>query len=399
MGCRFQILLTVCAATCVSAFAPLAVATSKHMQYELTIIAGTGTEGRSIGNDGVVAGKLTLAGGMRHAATWAFGQQTDLGTLGTGKELNSIVLWPVKNYVGVISGISLTDELDPNKEIWSCGYFIANPNFNVCRGFVWEPSTGKMRALPTLGGTHGFATATNTNSETVGWAENTVRDPTCNAPQVLQFKPVVWGPEHEEVRALPLIDGDESGAATAINDRGQIVGISGDCGDAVGSVSARHAVIWDNGTVTELVNPNGAPYWNTPMMINRRGDVVGFAGVPADPSGELTPPFMWTKRGGWKFLSMLSGEIGGAATSINSHRHVVGYSYDANGNFHPWIWRRGKTTNLNCVIKGYTCETGPILLALDINDRGQITGRTAAGEAFVLTPIRGRDDDDEHDDD
>jgi probable HAF family extracellular repeat protein len=187
---------------------------------------------------------------------------------------------------------------------------------------------------------------------------------------------------------LPLIAGDTSGAATALNDRGQIVGISGACGFAVGGVSAKHAVVWENGTATEIVNPNGAPYWNTPMMINERGDVVGFAGVPNDPNGARTPPFLWTRGGGFQFLPMLQGEIAGVATSINSRRQVVGYSNDANNNFHPWIWQDRVVRNLNDLIEPGSELSGPILLAFDINNRGEITGTSATGQAFVAIPVR-----------
>ena len=61
--------------------------------------------------------------------------------------------------------------------------------------------------------------------------------------QVLQFLPVIYGPGVDEIRALPLISGDSSGAATAINDRGQAVGISGSCDQAVGRYTAAHAVL------------------------------------------------------------------------------------------------------------------------------------------------------------
>jgi probable HAF family extracellular repeat protein len=204
---------------------------------------------------------------------------------------------------------------------------------------------------------------------------------------VLQFKPVVWGPGRDDIRALPLIGDDTSGAATAINDRGQIVGISGVCGIAVGSVSAAHAVLWQNGVAMELVNPNGAPYWNTPMMINQRGDVVGFAGVPNDPQGILTPPFMWTRASGWTFLPLLPGEIAGVATSINESRQIVGYSNDANNNFHPWLLQDGKLYNLNDLVLPGSGLTGPLLLAFDINDRGEITGTSATGQAFIAIPV------------
>jgi uncharacterized membrane protein len=356
-------------------------------KYRVTILSDAHAQGRSIDDLGLISGSFTLPNNAVHATLWAFGHQIDLGTLGTAAGLNSRVLWPVKNDLGLISGISLTDRLDPNREGWSCGFFLNNPTFNACLGFVWEPLTGKMRPLPTLGGTNGFATGTNNLGETAGWAENTVHDPTCVLPQVLQFKPVVWGPGRDQIRELPLVAGDTSGAATALNDRGQIVGISGSCGFAVGGPTAKNAVLWDNGTATVLVNPNGAPYWNTPMMINERGDVVGFAGAPNDPDGNFTPPFMWTKRGGFRFLPMLPGDVAGVAASINELRQVVGYSNDLNGAIHPSLWIGGTVTNLNDLIEPGSGLTGPIQFLFDINDRGEITGRSTTGQAFVAVPI------------
>jgi uncharacterized membrane protein len=283
----------------------------------------------------------------------------------------------------------LTDTLDPNQEGWSCGAFVLNPNFNVCLGFVWDPFTQEMRPLPTLGGTNGFATGTNNFGETVGWAENTVHDPTCVAPQVLQFKPVVWGPGRDKIRALPLIGTDGSGAATAINDRGQIVGISGDCEFAVGFNSAKHAVLWEDGVAIELVNPHGAaaPWWNTPMMINERGDVVGFAGAPNDPDGNGTPAFRWSKKEGWHFIPFLGSDISSTATSINNRGVIVGYSNDKSNNFHPWVLVNGVPVNLNDLIEPNPALTGPITLALDVNDRGEITGTTLSGQAIVARPV------------
>lgn len=94
-----------------------------------------------------------------------------------------------------------------------------------------------------------------------------MRDATCVPPQVLQFRPVVWGPGPHQLRELPPLPGDTSGAATAINDRGLVVGISGICDQAVGRYTARHAVLWGNGHATDLGNLGGDS-WNTPMAIN-----------------------------------------------------------------------------------------------------------------------------------
>jgi len=388
-----QFMLAV--ASCVAIAQACAADSPAPPMYRVTILSDPNTSananavGNSIDDLGIVAGSYTLTNSAIHASLWVFGQLVDLKTLGTGTGLSSRVQWPVKNVLGLVSGISLTDALDPNQEGWSCGAFLPNPNFNVCLGFVWDPLDQKMRPLPTLGGTNGFATGTNNLAETAGWAENTVHDPTCVLPQVLQFKPVVWGPRPGEIHELALIGTDGSGAATALNDRGQVVGISGDCEYAVGFDSARHAVLWENGVATEIVNPYGAaaPWWNTPMMINERGDVVGFAGVPNDPDGNYTPPFRWSKKDGWHWIPLLQGDIAGVATSINNNGVIVGYSNDANGNLHPWVSVNGKTRNLNNLVEPGSGATAPIALAFDINDRGEITGTTTANQAIIASPV------------
>jgi len=74
---------------------------------------------------------------------------------------------------------------------------------------------------------------------------------------------------------------DTSGAATAINDNDQIVGISGICDQAVGRQHGQaRQFSGKNGGVIDLGNL-GAQWWNTPTAINQRGDIVGFAGDPA----------------------------------------------------------------------------------------------------------------------
>jgi uncharacterized membrane protein len=368
---------------------------SQSPNYRVTLLGslgGANSGGASIDDWSLVAGYSTLADGSRHASAWYGNQPWDLGTLGTASGLNSTVIWPVKNHLGVVSGISLTDAVDPLNEGWSCAAFLANPGGRICQGFVWV--WGAMHALPSLGtGAHNsFATGTNDLGITVGWAENDVADASCVAPQVLQFKPVLWGGGGLP-SALPLLGQDTSGAATAINNRGQVVGISGICDQAVGRYSAAHAVLWENGRATELVNPNGAPYWNTPNMINERGDVVGFAGFPGDIDGNLTPPFLWTRQGGFQILPMRQGDIGGSAQSINDRGEIVGYAYPASFQAHPLYWQSGSAApvDLNTLIEpvaGYVLS-----IANDINDRGEITGYATAtdgsgtGVAFVATPI------------
>src|SRR5262245_53942816 len=224
--------------------------TEKHVRYtvvHLSSLAGTSHRGNSINDEGWVAGFSSLAGNTsRHATLWARGFMVDLGTLGGP---NSNVAWPVKNHIGLIAGIAQTNTPQPLGETWSCRDFFPGPDNArfTCRGVVWE--WGRIRALPTLGGDNSFATGPNNLHQVVGWAENTVHDTTCEAPQILQFRAVVWGPGPDDVRELPPLPGtdDTSTAATALNDAGQVVGISGTCDQAVGRHSARHAVLWEQG--------------------------------------------------------------------------------------------------------------------------------------------------------
>ena len=188
---------------------------------------------------------------------WLDGRRIDLGTLGGP---NSGVIRPVKNDRGMISGIAETDGADPLGERWSCSAFFPSRTGKTCRGVVWE--RGAIRALPTLGGSNGFATSSN--------------------------------------------------------NRRQVVGISGICDRAVGRFSAVHAVLWENGAVVHIGNLGGVA-WNTPMAINEWGDVVGFSNVSAGDGGAFNAhAFLWTKRDGIRDLGTLPGKALSPALGINN---------------------------------------------------------------------------------
>jgi probable HAF family extracellular repeat protein len=244
---------------------------------------------------------------------------------------------------------------------------------------------------------YGFAAGANDLGQVTGWAENTVHDPTCDtidSGQVLQFRPVVWGPATGQIRELPLESGDTSGAATAINDRGQAVGISGICDQAVGRFSARHAVLWQHGTVTDLGNLGGVA-WHTPMAINLQGHVVGFSNVSASDGGSLHEhAFLWTPTSGMRDLGLLyPGDVHSQATGINARDQVVGLSCTAHFAIcHAFLWQNGSMTDLNKLAGGYS---GLLAQALDINDEGVITGLAVDADtgnqvAFVAKPQSGQ---------
>src|SRR5438876_1772887 len=297
-----------CGVTLAPAHAQRPAATKAKTQYQvsnLPSLGGTSSGGNSINDQSWVAGYSRLSDRNRHATLWRNSLLTDLGTLGGP---NSSVTWNVKNTQGIIVGISQTADPEPLGESWSSAFFYSTPNNvgYINLGFVWEQTLNQMRGLPNFpGGNNGFATGANNLRQAVGWAENDVHDPTCVSPQVLQFRPAMWtlGPP-DVIQDLPLIPGDSSGAATAINDNGQIVGISGICEQAVGRHTAKHAVLWENGGVTDIGNL-GAQWWNTPTAINQHGDVVGFAGDPAFVEGDILHAFMWTREDGLRPLKPL----------------------------------------------------------------------------------------------
>jgi probable HAF family extracellular repeat protein len=391
-----HICLTILIAACCGAAQAQAPATATKVQYNVSNLAslgGTSSGGNSINDQSWVAGYSRLPDRNRHATLWRNSSLLDLGTLGGP---NSSVTWNVKNTVGIIAGISQTATPEPLQENWSSAAFYSTPNNvgYINLGFVWEQN--QMRGLPNFpGGNNGFATGANNLGQVVGWAENGVHDGACISPQVLQFRPAVWelGPP-DQIHDLPLIRGDNSGAATAINDNGQIVGISGICDQAVGRHTARHAVLWENGKVTNL-GTFPAAWWNTPTAINQHGDIVGFAGDPAFVEGDVLHAFMWTREDGLRPLKPLKGRtpqhVDSEAYGINEARRVVGVSCDAQQtDCRAVIWDNSAyPTDLNDLKGGYSAV---LALAKDINNEGEITGRaidpnTGVLRAYLAVPV------------
>ena len=361
--------------------------TRSYTVTNLGTLGGTASAGNAINGRGWVMGAANLAGDqISHAALWRDGSEIDLGTLGGP---NSAIDWPVHNDQGMIAGISETPALDPLGEIWSCRFFFPSQTGHICRGFVWQD--GLMTGLPTLGGNNGYASGMNNLGQVVGWAENTTHDPTCNSPQVLQFEAVIYGPEPGRIRELPPLGGDPDGAATAINNQGQAVGISGLCANAVGGLSAKHAVLWEDGIPHDLGSLGGAA-WNTPTNINNRGEVVGFSDLPGDQDGQNINfhAFLWTKETGMQDLGALPGDMISEGLGINERGQIVGESCKDNTfqNCRAFLWQDGVMTDLNTLVPAGS----PFLIfANDINDRGEITGEAflpGSGEApaFLTVP-------------
>jgi probable HAF family extracellular repeat protein len=345
---------------------------------DLGTLGGTFSAASGVNNEGAVLGASSLPGDtVVRVFIWQNGVMTDLGTLGGP---NSIDLGPNPiNNRGAVVGSSNTSTPDPNGED-----FCFDPASLVCLPFVWQH--GVMTPLPLLGGINGAAFQLNNRGQIVGAAENSTPDPTCEPPQVLQLRAVIW--EKGQVRELPPFLGDPDATAGAINDKGQAVGSSGPCTLIFGN--SFHALLWQNGRAIDLGNLGGAT-GNIAIQINNRGQIVGQSGR----SDGFVHAFLW-ENGVMADLGALSGSHPiSQALGINEKGQVVGFAQDANGDESSSIallWQNGILTDLNSLIPA----DSPWFLqeAFSINDRGQIVGHmfnTTTGEVhgFLATPVPG----------
>jgi probable HAF family extracellular repeat protein len=244
-----------------------------------------------------------------------------------------------------------------------------------------------MIALPTLGGNNNSAFGVNNRGQAVGMAEIATQDSNCIPPQVLDFEAVIWGPKPSEIQELPALAGDTISAALAINDNGQVVGTSGICAVPTSLAPGVHAVLWQNGSVTDLGGFGGVMN-NSALAINNGGQVVGISDLPGDTA---THSFFW-QNGVMTDLGTLAGDAYVQANDINSKGQVVGVSCDMNFNCRAFLWENGVMTDLNTLV----APGSSLYLTFGggINDFGEITGTafdqsTGDAPAFLAIPVAG----------
>lgn len=356
----------------------------------LPTLGGSAGAANSINDRGWATGLANFAGDtVGHAALWVNSSNAiNLGALG-GPTANSVVAWPVPNVSGLIVGISDTADDNPYHEAFSCWPFFtpSSPTGKICKGFRWQNNS--MSPLPPFpGGFNSYATSANNRGQIVGWAENGVQDRTCNPQfQTLQFRAVIWQPDGS-MQELPPLPGDSTSAATAINDLGQVVGISGDCEIAFGFGSAAHAVLWQNGTPVNLGDLGGHS-WNTPTAINNQETIVGFS-LPASQDGTTNfVAVIWDSTGAHQ-LGMPSGDDYSEALGVNGKGQIVGLSHASTG-IHAMLWQNGTATDLNKLTQPGSPK---LLFANDINDAGRIAGEAfdknaKTAPAYVAIPLPG----------
>jgi probable HAF family extracellular repeat protein len=364
-----------------------------------TLPGGMSSQANFVANNGLIAGLASSADGTRnHAVVWYNGQIGDISIPGIGGLGSSA--WGA-NERGQVIGGGHSSTLDPNNENF-CGAGSASVAVLKCLPFLWQ--NGVMTALSTLGGPNGGVGQINNRGEVAGIAETSTKDKNCpsgvsvsgTGPQILDFEPVIWGPQPGKIRQLSLLAGDTVGEAMGINDNGQAVGASGTCANTVLPPLAfgPHAVLWDtDGSVADLGNLGGTAA-NIGLAINNRGQVVGAASLAGGTTPfSLNDAFLWTRETGMQDLGTLPGDANSVGLGINDRAEVVGQSADADGNSRGFLYQNGVMYDLNTLIPANSPLY--VLSASSINSSGEITGfgMTSDGDmhGFLATPSSGED--------
>ena len=246
---------------------------------------------------------------------------------------------------------------------------------------LWDPNgVSQLLNLP-AGQTAGHAIGINNQQQIVGWAGTDLGN---NSPPEYWMLgdanvAVLWD-KGLEPTVLPHLFAGGRSAAGCINEKGQITGWS-----ANQDLSTQHAVVWDKKQVIDLTP--GATGWNEANGINNRGQVVGTTGDFG---------FLW-ENGVLTNLGAIENDAWSWALSINRFGQIVGFSSgppdDPLGWGRGFLWENGQMVDLDALCDDPD-DVWVIAWPMEINDRGQIVGlgllKDTNGEdqnmAFLLTP-------------
>lgn len=208
----------------------------------------------------------------------------------------------------------------------------------------------------------------NERGEVVGWSNDG------GAYEFAADSAFRWS-NRRGLEPLQPLAGAASATATAINNRGQIVGMSGD------PYPHSHPVVWNSPLPTRLVLPSSA-IGGAAVTINDQGTIAGTVTLT-----DGKPRAIVWERGEPRLLPILAGPgIGEGAYTINDRGLVVGQSAGQ-----PAMWRRRE-------VVGFGTFGGSWGQANGCNNRGEVVGGAAmpdqsphgfywnGGEKIDLTP-------------
>lgn len=239
------------------------------------------------------------------------------------------------------------------------------PGFPQFRGVLWR--RGQITDLGTLdGGYETLASAVNSRGQLVGLATNTIPDPDSMFGLGFQTRAFLW--HNGTMRDLGTLGTGTDAVALFVNERGQVGGdsyISSQpsqvCADAEVGTLATGAFLWDRGAMINLGSFGGTCTFVQDM--NNRGQVVGGSRLAGD---EQQHPYLWS-NGTMRDLGTFGGNLGDA-TAVNDAGQAVGWATDPTDTAFAALWRQGTAKNLG------TIRGDAFSFALDINEAGQVIG-------------------------
>jgi probable HAF family extracellular repeat protein len=249
------------------------------------------------------------------------------------------------------------------------------PGLPEIRAVIWRD--GQIIDLGTLEGGHeSVASAVNNRGQVVGAFNNIISDPFSLVGNGYQVRAFLW---HDgSMEDLGTLGGPDA-FALLINDRGQITGQSytSSVPGPVTGLPPLDPFLWENGEIIDLGTLGGTS--GIPTAFNNRGEIVGQSNLAGDL---IFHPFLWTRRGGMKDLGTLGGNTG-LPNWVNGAGEVVGKA-DLSGpspqNHDAVLWKNDEITDLG-VLPGDSCSN-----AYYVNSKGQIVG-TSEDRAHCLALV------------
>jgi probable HAF family extracellular repeat protein len=175
-----------------------------------------------------------------------------------------------------------------------------------------------------------------------------------------------------------LFEGTNNGGfASGINNQGKIVGAV-----TLFNSITQYAFVYEKGLTTDLPELSSAYDPSAATAINNHGDIVGFSAIGLSSEH----PFLYS-QGLMQDLGTLGGSIG-EATAINDVGEIVGYSTTtSNAEVHAFLYRQGQMIDLGGLLGAqFLTSTNPsgfsfpklVSYASAINNEGQIVGFATA---------------------
>jgi len=243
----------------------------------------------------------------------------------------------------------------------------------VQHAFAWQ--NGTLTDLGTLpGGSSSFAYFISDNGLITGGSENGAFDPNVGTPE---YHAVLWS--NGTVTDLGTLGGTSSNG-NGVNDAGQVIGTAQnaipDPFSIAGLGTQTRAFLWQNGKIHDLSTLGGPDSF--PQYVNNNGQVAGvsYTSYNPDPNTGLPPldPFLWD-NGTMKDLGNLGGTndfIGPFLYGLNNRGEVTGtMALTGDQVYHAFLWDGKKLIDLNTSSGGLG---GNYSFAQGLNDAGEVVG-------------------------